>query len=119
MASTTGVASGAPGHAQAADAVRLHPAPPELAALEAERTEKRNLLDLAAETAVEDPRGVSLPAGTSADGVPPLPQRYYWSEPAAEGPGHDPAELARPAPRHPRLAEGRAGGGGSAGAPRA
>src|SRR4051794_21725643 len=107
MASTTGVASGAPGHAQAADAVRLHPAPPELAALEAERTEKRNLLDLAAETAVEDPRGVSLPAGTSADDVPALLQRYYWSEPAAEVLGHDPAELAGLALGHLRLAEGR------------
>src|SRR3954449_8423119 len=107
MASTTGVASNIPGHAQAADAVRLHPAPPELAALEAERTEKRNLLDLAAETAVEDPRGVSLPAGTSADDVPALLQRYYWSEPAAEVLGHDPAELAGLALGHLRLAEVR------------
>src|SRR4051794_6579525 len=107
MASTTGVASGIPGHAQAADAVRLHPAPPELAALEAERAEKRNLLDLAAETAVEDPRGVPLPAGTSADDVPALLQRYYWSEPAAEVLGHDPAELAGLALGHLRLAEVR------------
>ena len=80
----------------------------ELAALEAARDEKRRLLARAAETAASQlaklPR---FPAGCTADDLPALLQRYYWSEPAAEVLGHDPAELAGLAIGHLRLAEVR------------
>ncbi|MGY1615976.1 NAD-glutamate dehydrogenase [Geodermatophilus sp. SYSU D00691] len=79
-------------------------APTELAVLEAERTEKRQLLDRAAETAAGEG---ALPAGCSPGDVPALLQRYYWSEPAAEVLGHDPVELAGLALGHMRLAEVR------------
>src|SRR3954470_20768339 len=80
----------------------------ELAALEAARTEKRQLLDRAADAARSrlTPKS-GLPAGCEPDDLPALLQRYYWSEPAAEVLGHDPAELAGLAIGHLRLAEGR------------
>ncbi|SFF64081.1 NAD-glutamate dehydrogenase [Blastococcus tunisiensis] len=77
----------------------------ELAALEAARAEKHRLLDRAAEAAVATDR--RLPTGCTSDDVPALLQRYYWSEPAAEVLGHDPAELAELALGHLRLAEVR------------
>ncbi|MCW2580903.1 MAG: gdh, partial [Blastococcus sp.] len=80
----------------------------ELAALEAARDEKRQLLDRAAEAALSGGgpnRG--LPAGCTPEELPALLQRYYWSEPAAEVLGHDPAELAELALGHLRLAEVR------------
>jgi glutamate dehydrogenase len=80
----------------------------ELAALEAARDEKRQLLDRAADAARSELRGSSrLPAGCTADDLPALLQRYYWSEPAAEVLGRDPAELADLALGHLRLAEVR------------
>src|SRR3954447_12720416 len=80
----------------------------ELAALEAARTEKRQLLDRAAEAARSrlTPK-VGLPIGCEPDDLPVLLQRYYWSEPAAEVLGHDPEELAGLALGHLRLAEVR------------
>src|SRR3954467_6700950 len=80
----------------------------ELAALEAARTEKRQLLERAAEAARSrlTPKS-GLPAGCEPDDLPALLQRYYWSEPAAEVLGHDPAELAGLALGHLRLAEVR------------
>src|SRR3954463_12697936 len=80
----------------------------ELAALEAARTEKRQLLDRAADAARSGltPKA-GLPAGCEPDDLPALLQRYYWSEPAAEVLGHDPAELAGLALGHLRLAEVR------------
>src|SRR4051795_13105949 len=108
MASTTGVAPAIPGRAGEDDEV-LPPAAAhtELAALEAERTEKRELLDLAAETAVGTTSKGALPAGCGPDDVPALLQRYYWSEPAAEVLGHDTVELAGLALGHLELAEVR------------
>src|SRR3954454_23007659 len=114
MASTTGVVPETPGRARDDDVPAFPAAPTELAAMEAERDEKRRLLDRAAEAAVErEPRAAlagggsrppepaverqprtALPAGCSPADVPGLLQRYYWSEPAAEVLGHDPAELA-------------------------
>src|SRR4051794_10541672 len=80
----------------------------ELAALEAARDEKRRLLDRAAATARSELGGKSrLPAGCEPDDLPALLQRYYWSEPAAEVLGHDPAELAGLALGHLKLAEVR------------
>src|SRR5215207_9889429 len=80
----------------------------ELAALEAARTEKRQLLDRAAEAVLGDVDGAHpLPTGCTRDDVPALLQRYYWSEPAAEVLGRDPAELAALALGHLRLAEVR------------
>src|SRR4051794_7617077 len=134
MASTTGVAPAMPGRAGKGDAARPSPAAPtELAALEAERTEKRELLDRAAETAVGTTSTGELPAGCTPADVPALLQRYYWSEPAAEVLGHDPSELAGLALGHLKLAEVRpqgsatvdvqrlddAAGGGAAGRPAA
>src|SRR3954462_9544856 len=106
MATPTGVVPAIPGHARGDDEVPPPPAAPtELAALEAERTEKRELLDRAAETAVGKP--TPLPAGCGPADVPALLQRYYWSEPAAEVLGHDPTELAALALGHLSLAEVR------------
>src|SRR3954453_3503908 len=91
----------------------------ELAALEAARTEKRQLLDRAADVARSrlTPKS-GLPAGCEPDDLPALLHRYYWSEPAAEVLGHDPAELAELALGHLRLPEvpphGAAGGDGAA-----
>src|SRR5829696_7302031 len=106
MASTTGVAPETP--------VREPDSGPgagsltELAALEAARDEKRQLLERAAEAAREGLGGKGkLPLGCTADDLPALLQRYYWSEPAAEVLGHDPAELAGLALGHLQLAEVR------------
>src|SRR3954449_7824246 len=77
----------------------------ELAALEAARNEKRQLLARAAEAARS--AGRELPTGCTEDDLPALLQRYYWSEPAAEVLGHEPAELAELALGHLRLAEVR------------
>src|SRR3954468_14273890 len=77
----------------------------ELAALEAARNEKRQLLERAADAARSRKRG--LPAGCTVDDLPALLQRYYWSEPAAEVLGHEPGELAELALGHLRLAEVR------------
>src|SRR5918993_12433 len=77
----------------------------ELAALEAARDEKRQLLQRAAEAARTAKR--ALPTGCTPDDLPVLLQRYYWSEPAAEVLGHEPAELADLALGHLRLAEVR------------
>ncbi|UOY00643.1 NAD-glutamate dehydrogenase [Blastococcus sp. PRF04-17] len=80
----------------------------ELAALEAARDEKRQLLDRAAGAAREELTAKDrLPAGCAPDDLPALLQRYYWSEPAAEVLGHDPGELAGLAIGHLRLAEVR------------
>ncbi|MFP5370282.1 MAG: NAD-glutamate dehydrogenase, partial [Actinomycetes bacterium] len=83
----------------------------ELAALEAARDEKRRLLARAADTAVAG--NEPLPAGFPAEDLPVLLRRYYWSEPAAEVLGHDPAELAALAIGHLRLAEVRPPGSAS------
>jgi glutamate dehydrogenase len=77
----------------------------ELAALEAARDEKRQLLARAAEAARADQH--DLPVGCTPDDLPALLQRYYWSEPAAEVLGHEPDELAELALGHLRLAEVR------------
>src|SRR4051812_28326468 len=77
----------------------------ELAALEAARNEKRQLLARAAEAARS--AGRELPTGCTEDDLPALLQRYYWSEPAAEVLGHEPAELAELALGHLKLAEVR------------
>src|SRR3954447_20163923 len=108
MATTTGVVPAIPGRARGDDEVPPLPAAPtELAALEAERTEKRELLDRAAESAVEHPGRIPLPPGCTAADVPALLQRYYWSEPAAEVLGHAPGDLAALALGHLKLAEVR------------
>src|SRR3954470_17976471 len=80
----------------------------ELAALEAARTEKRQLLDRAAASARSElGKKLQLPAGCEPDDLPALLQRYYWSEPAAEVLGHEPDELAGLALGHLKLAEVR------------
>src|SRR3954466_5144863 len=80
----------------------------ELAALEAAQTEKRQLLDRAAASARSElGKKLRLPIGCEPDDLPVLLQRYYWSEPAAEVLGHDPAELAGLALGHLKLAEVR------------
>ena len=80
----------------------------ELAALEAARDEKRPLLDRAARSAAAELTAQErLPVGCTADDLPALLQRYYWSEPAAEVLGHEPEELAALAVGHLRLAEVR------------
>src|SRR3954452_15493413 len=106
MATTTGVVPETPGRARGDDDV-LPPAaaPTELVALEAERTEKRELLDRAAETAVG--QRTRLPAGCGPSDVPALLQRYYWSEPAAEVLGHDLVDRAVLDLSHQELAEVR------------
>src|SRR3954468_10000444 len=103
MASTTGVVPETP--------VREPDSGPgagsltELAALEAARDEKRQLLDRAAVAARSGLGGKSrLPAGCEPDDLPALLQRYYWSEPAAEVLGHEPTELAGLALGHLKLA---------------
>src|SRR5215218_6252359 len=77
----------------------------ELAALEAARDEKRQLLDRAAGAARSE--NGDLPTGCTPDDLPALLQRYFWSEPAAEVLGREPAELAQLALGHLRLAEVR------------
>src|SRR3954451_21916752 len=79
----------------------------ELAALEAARHEKEELLDKAAESAATEPSKLRLPAACSPADLPALLHRYYWSEPAAEILGHDPTELAGLALGHLKLAEVR------------
>src|SRR4051812_50046256 len=118
MASTTGVVPETPGRARDDDVPAFPAAPTELAAMEAERDEKRRLLDRAAEAAVERQPRTALPAGCSPADVPGLLQRYYWSEPAAEGLGHDPAQLPEPALGHPRLPGGRPPGAAAGAGPR-
>src|SRR3954451_15218193 len=106
MPTTTGVAPETPVHnpeSGSADG-SLTGLPP----LEAARTEKRHLLDRAAATARSDLGSTTrLPAGCEPDDLPALLQRYYWSEPAAEVLGHEPAELAGLALGHLKLAEVR------------
>src|SRR3954447_1033550 len=117
MARTTGTAPAIPVPAPPDDRTPRAATPPapaddgtpvaatDLAALEAERAEKRRRLERAARTALEGASG--LPPGCGADNVPALLRRYYWSEPAAEVLDHDPADLAALALRHLRLAEVR------------
>src|SRR5688572_21776630 len=105
MATTTGVAPEIPVQP---DGGSVDGAPTELAALEAARSEKRELLDRAASEVVSHLGPTSkLPGGCTPDDVPAFLQRYYWSEPAAEVVGHDPAELAGLALSHLTLAEVR------------
>src|ERR687890_2338915 len=103
MARTTGTAPAIPVPAPADDGTPV--AATDLAALEAERDEKRRRLERAARAALGGAPG--LPAGCDAEDVPALLRRYYWSEPAAEVLDHDPADLAALALRHLRLAEVR------------
>src|SRR4051794_1493997 len=106
MASNTGVAPETP--VRTPESGSTDGSLTELAALEAARDEKRQLLDRAAEAAVSElGRTIRLPAGCAADDVPALLRRYYWSEPAAEVLGHEPAELTTLALGHLRLAEVR------------
>jgi glutamate dehydrogenase len=109
MAST--IVAAAPGSPEPAPDGSVPSSLTELAALEAARDEKRSLLERAAEVAAQGVgRAGKLPAGCSVADLPALLQRYYWSEPAAEVIGHDPAELAGLALGHLRLAEVRAQG---------
>src|SRR4029453_6377797 len=103
MASSTDVLAEPP--AGRSDAGPVGGSLTELAALEAARDEKRQLLDSAAKAAAVElgPRP-RLPDGCSPGDLPMLLRRYYWSEPAAEVLGHDPAELAGLAIGHLRLA---------------
>src|SRR5919199_103413 len=103
MTRTTGTVPAIPVPAPADDGTPV--AATDLAALEAERDEKRRRLERAARAALEGASG--LPPGCGADDVPALLRRYYWSEPAAEVLDHDPADLAALAMRHLRLAEVR------------
>src|SRR3954451_13980672 len=110
MASNTGVAPETP--VRTPESGSTDGSLTELAALEAARDEKRQLLDRAAEAAVSElGQTIRLPAGCAADEVPALLRRYYWSEPAAEVLGHEPSELAALALGHLRLAEVRPPGG--------
>ncbi|WP_369135822.1 NAD-glutamate dehydrogenase [Modestobacter sp. I12A-02662] len=78
----------------------------DLASLEAAQDEKRRLLDRAAEAASELVGGQrDLPVDTLT-----LLHRFYAGEPAAEVIGHEPADLARLAVGHLRLAARRARG---------
>ncbi|MGY1986250.1 NAD-glutamate dehydrogenase [Blastococcus sp. SYSU DS0669] len=81
----------------------------ELAALEAGRDEKKQLLRKAAALAVAEAErgGAALPPGCTADALPAFFRRYYWSEPAEEVLGSDPADLAALALGHLALAEVR------------
>ncbi|SDZ05363.1 glutamate dehydrogenase [Geodermatophilus africanus] len=103
MTRTTGAVPAIPVPASAEDGTPA--AATELAALEAERDEKRRVLERAARAAVAG--GPGLPPGCDADDLPALLRRYYWSEPAAEVLDQDPADLAALALRHLRLAEVR------------
>ena len=113
MASTTGsVAGTVPETPEPASEDPVPSSLTELAALEAARDEKRSLLDRAAEVAAQGlGRSRKLPVGCSPADLPALLQRYYWSEPAAEVIGHDPAELAALALGHLKLGEVRPQGG--------
>ncbi|MGY2127934.1 NAD-glutamate dehydrogenase [Blastococcus sp. SYSU DS0617] len=91
MPSTTGVAPDTP--ARAPDGSSTTGSLTELAALEAARDEKRRLLEEAARSAVAALGPDAYPAGCTADDVPALLRRYYWSEPAAEVLGRRPREL--------------------------
>lgn len=98
--STTGVDTVVPGRPE--DGV-----PPGLVALEEANDRKRALLAEAADAAADAAAGSpedALPAGCGPADLPALLQRYYWSEPAAEVLGHEPADLAGLALRHLRLA---------------
>src|SRR6476620_2776305 len=109
MASTTGVVPEIP--VREPDSGSGAGSLTELAALEAARDKKRQLLDRAAKAARAGLEGTKgLPAGCGPGDLPALLQRYYWSEPAAEVLGHDPAELAALALGHLRLAEVRPAG---------
>ncbi|RBY92743.1 NAD-glutamate dehydrogenase [Blastococcus sp. TF02A-30] len=105
MASTTGVVPETPGHAP--DAAPATGSLTELAALEAARDEKRQLLEEAARAAVAELGEDAYPTGCAPGDLPALLRRYYWSEPAAEVIGHEPRELAELALGHVRLAETR------------
>src|SRR5215213_9982204 len=109
MASTTGIAPETP--VREPDSGPAAGSMTELAALEAARDEKRQLLDRAAEAALSGggPKR-RLPAGCTPEDLPALLHRYYWSEPAAEVLGHDPDDLADLALGHLRLAEVRPAG---------
>ncbi|CCG05728.1 NAD-glutamate dehydrogenase [Blastococcus saxobsidens] len=80
-----------------------------LAALEAGRDEKAQLLRAAAGAAVADAeRGAAvLPAGCGAGELPAFFRRYFWSEPAEEVLATDPAHLAALALGHLSLAAER------------
>ena len=117
MASTTAVVPETPGRGTAGrrgrTTLRRRPRPPssprprEPAAYRAGRPGGRPRREApaaraAAATAAADlPAGQQLPAGCTPDELPALLQRYYWSEPAAEVLGHDPAELAGAGPGPP------------------
>ncbi|MEI4279565.1 NAD-glutamate dehydrogenase [Klenkia terrae] len=77
--------------------------PADMAALEAARTEKAHLLDLAGE-ALATEEVPELPAGLTDDDVPAVVHSYFRGEPAAEVVGHDPGSLARLALDHLALA---------------
>ncbi|SDF46835.1 glutamate dehydrogenase [Blastococcus fimeti] len=80
----------------------------ELAALEAAREEKRRLLEQAARAAVDElGPDADYPAGCTADDVPALLRRYYWSEPSAEVLARAPRELAALALGHVAAARTR------------
>ncbi|SDF72178.1 glutamate dehydrogenase [Blastococcus aurantiacus] len=110
MPSTTGVVPDTP--ARAPDGGTTTGSLTELAALEAARDEKRRLLEEAARSAV-DALGsdADYPAGCTADDVPALLRRYYWSEPAAEVLAREPRELAELALGHVAAAGTRPTGG--------
>jgi len=93
MPSTTGVVPDTP--AREPDGGTTTGSLTELAALVAARDEKRRLLEEAARAAV-DTLGpdADYPAGCTADDLPALLRRYYWSEPAAEVLGREPRALA-------------------------
>ncbi|WP_347058587.1 NAD-glutamate dehydrogenase [Blastococcus sp. HT6-30] len=81
----------------------------ELAALEAGRDEKEQLLLEAARAAVTGTgRGpAELPPGCTAEDLPAFLRRYFWSEPAEEVLATDAADLAALALGHLALAEVR------------
>ena len=103
--STAGLAPGTP--ARESDGGPAAGSLTELAALEAARGEKRRLLDRAADAARSEFGGKKSGLPPGCDDLRILLQRYYWSEPAAEVLGHEPAELAGLAIGHLRLAEVR------------
>ncbi|MDK3255252.1 NAD-glutamate dehydrogenase [Blastococcus capsensis] len=104
MVSDTGVLPGAP--AGDRDGGSAGGSLTGLAALEAGRDEKAQLLRRAAQAAVADAeRGPAvLPQGCSAEELPAFFRRYYWSEPAEEVLATDPADLAALALGHLSLA---------------